>query len=53
MGEMTEVGELALMGEILQMDGNSGVVHHMHRSLTMIACTATLMIPSRKIWRAS
>ena len=26
MGEMTEVGELALMGEILQMDGDSGVV---------------------------
>ena len=26
MGEMTEVGELALMGEILQMEGDSGVV---------------------------
>ena len=26
MGGMTEVGELALMGEILQMDGDSGVV---------------------------
>ena len=26
MGEMTEVGELALMGEILQMDGDSRVV---------------------------